>query len=763
MIQKNKGKLAAGALLLTAGLSLGLVQGEPAAARMEVNSYGELTWCTDSPVVHIRGNISSIGDEAFGRQKIQRFSTQGNAYYTTINGALCSKDGTILVKCPNQKSGSFTVPSSVKKIYANAFEGCRKLTSVIIPDSVEYIGKYAFKDCAELQSVRLDASIDTIREGTFEGCTSLESVRIPGKVKTIGYHAFKNCRSLTGMTLPESVESMSSGAFYACEQLRSVSLSSKIESIPYCAFSQCINLKKVDGINKVRLIDSYAFSGCEKLENISFPASLEEICSYAFLQCRKLGKVVIPKNTEKIGGSAFEEAASSFEVKAGNPNYSAREGLLLNETETYLVQAPVKSKGTLHMPDTVKNIRRDAFKGSEYRAIYLSQAVTTVYRTWFENCKYLETLVLSDQTQKIDGESYYKDQMKNLKQIRISRKNEMYCSRQGVIYTKDRREMVFFPSGKRGSITLPGTCKYIGSQMSYNRLNSIKVAETNKYFKETDGVLYNLAGTSVRAFPFAKTSYKIPAKCKNVDFLKNKKEHLRCRKILVSPKNTKYYAKAGVLFAKGNDELVYYPPAKKGAYTVPKSTTKIAGNAFKNAKYLTKLIITKNVQRGYGTRYYFAGCSRLKSVVVKPGKLNYIRMNFDECKSIRKLVFPSNIMTPNVSYLPEGVTIYGWENTGARGLAKRYDGNFVSRGTIPAIVAGPRVRKVIERYELSWRRSLDASGYQIYTGDSVLKTIKGNAVTRCYVKDVNDYSGIYIRAYRMVHGKKVYGKARRLN
>ena len=64
------------------------------------------------------------------------------------------------------------------------------------------------------------------------------------------------------------------------------------------------------------------------------------------------------------------------------------------------------------------------------------------------------------------------------------------------------------------------------------------------------------------------------------------------------------------------------------------------------------------------------------------------------------------------------------------------------------------MRKVIERYELSWKRSLDASGYQIYTGDSMLKTIKGNAVIRCYVKDANACSGIYIRAYRMVHGKK---------
>lgn len=761
MIQKNSRKWMMGAVLLAAGICL--MPGKPVSAGMEINSYGELTECTDSPVVNIGGNISSIGNDAFGNQKIVRFSTQGNAYYTTINGALCSKDGTILVKCPNQKSGSFTVPSSVKKIYANAFYGCKKLTSVTIPSSVEYIGSNAFADCTNLQTVRMEAKVDTLREGIFDGCVSLNSVRIPGTVKRIERDAFRRCKSLTKITIPESVESMGYRAFYACERLAYVNLSSKMDMIPYQAFYKCFKLKKVDGISKIRSIDSSAFYECERLEEISLPATLERISGYAFSGCRRLGKVVIPKNTEKIENHAFEEAASSFEVKAGNPSYTAREGMLLDETETSLIQAPVKGKGVIHIPDTVKRICYGALTGSEYRTIFLPAAVTTVDRGWFEGCKYLETIILPEQTQEIVGGSYYREQLKRLKQIRISDNNKNFRSQQGVIYTKDGREMVFFPSGKRGTINLPSTCKYIGSRLEYNRLSKITISDSNKYFREIDGVLYNVAGTSVRAFPLAKTSYKIPAKCKSIGFLKSGKADMRCRKISVSSKNKKYYAKNGVLFDRNTDELLYYPPAKKGAYTVPKNTTKIVGDAFKQAKYLTKLTITKNVQRGYGTKYRFAGCDRLKTVEVKAGKLNYIRMNFDECSSIRKLVFPSNIMTTDLRWLPAGVTIYGWENTGARDTAKMYDGKFVSRGTIPAVVAGPRVRKIVERYELSWKRSADASGYQIYTGDATLKNIKGASTTKCYVKNVDHYGEIYIRAYRMVHGKKVYGKARRLN
>lgn len=433
------------------------------------------------------GEISSIGNDAFGNQKIQRFSTQGNAYYTTINGALCSKDGTILVKCPNQKSGSFTVPSSVKKIYANAFYGCKKLTSITIPESVEYIGSNAFADCTGLQKVRIEAKIDTLREGVFSGCTSLSAIHIPGTVKRIDRSAFRRCKSLTQITLPESVESLGYGAFYACERLESMNLPSKIDSIPYQAFYKCYKLKKVDGMSGIRSIDTSAFYECERLESITLPASLERIESYAFSGCRRLGKVVIPKNTERIESYAFEEAASSFEVKAGNPSYTARGGLLLDETETTLIQAPVKGKGVIHIPDTVKKISHSALSGSGYRAIFLPASVKTVDRGWFEGCKYLETIVLPEETEEIVGGSYYRDRLKRLKQIRISDKNKNFRCQQGIIYTKDGREMVFYPSGKRGSIRLPSTCKYIRGSLEYNRLSKITVSESNTYFKEIDG------------------------------------------------------------------------------------------------------------------------------------------------------------------------------------------------------------------------------------------------------------------------------------
>lgn len=761
MKQKNTKKYGILLFLLVAFISL--LPQIKASAYEEVNSYGELLEYRGNPVVQIRGNVTSIGERAFEGQKIQRFVVRGNAYYTTINGALCSKDGTILVKCPTEKSGSFVVPSSVKKIYANAFSGCSKLTSVTIPDSVGNIGEYAFYGCKNLVKVKLPANITAIKESTFRGCASLENISIPDKVNRIENNAFRGCVALTEVTIPDSVEELGGGIYRGCERLRVVSLSGKLDRIPYEAFDNCIKLKKVEGMKNIRNIDARAFYGCERLEKITLPASLERISYEAFKGCSRLGTVVIPKNTETIENNAFKMAASAFEVKAGNPSYSSRDGLLFDEEEKTLVQAPAKGKGTLHIPDNVNGIYFSALQGTNYRTIILSKGLTKIDKGWFRECDQLETIVLPENTREIRGSYFGGDEIKHLKQIRISDSNTYFHCKQGVIYSKDDKSMIFFPNGKRGTLKLPSNCKNIGNLMEYNHLSQIKIADSNIYFKEIDGVLYNVAGTKIRAFPMAKTSYKIPAKCRNVEYLKQIKEDSNCKEIRVSSKNTKFYAKNGVLFHADTDELLFYPPAKKGAYKVPKSTSKISGNAFRDARYLTKLTISKNVQKGYGTVYKFAGCKKLHTVVVKDGELNYIRMNFDGCDNLNKLVFPSNIMTTKLDYLPSGVTIYGWENTGAREIAKDYEGHFVSRGTIPAIVAGPRVRKIVERYELSWKRSADASGYQIYTGDSTLKNIKGSSVKKCYVKDVEDYGSIYIRAYRMNHGKKVYGKARRLN
>lgn len=73
-----------------------------------------------------------------------------------------------------------SIPNTVTKIRACAFEECVNLVSIEIPDSVVSIGKSAFIGCTALEDVVLPAGITAIENFTFDGCESLKNVYFRG-------------------------------------------------------------------------------------------------------------------------------------------------------------------------------------------------------------------------------------------------------------------------------------------------------------------------------------------------------------------------------------------------------------------------------------------------------------------------------------------------------------------------------------------------------------------------------------------------------
>ena len=88
---------------------------------------------------------------------------------------------------------SVSIPSTVKKIYENAFSACPNLKTLTLAEGLEEIGQMA-----------------------FWFCTSLESVVIPSSVTTIGANAFADCVNLKSVTLPRSFESQVDAIFAGC-------------------------------------------------------------------------------------------------------------------------------------------------------------------------------------------------------------------------------------------------------------------------------------------------------------------------------------------------------------------------------------------------------------------------------------------------------------------------------------------------------------------------------------------------------------------
>ena len=204
--------------------------------------------------------IGTLDDSALGgagRNLTGYFVDEKNTAYTSVDGILFSKDGTVLVAYPQGKKDtsysipesvtciasdafggsrltSVTIPESVTSIRLGAFFGCDGLTSITIPKSVVSIGDLALADCANLSNIYADeentvyTSVDGIlfnKEKTtlvvYPSGRKNTSYRIPGGVTSIGDYAFDGC-GLTSVTIPGSVTSIGSSAFSGCPSLKDV-------------------------------------------------------------------------------------------------------------------------------------------------------------------------------------------------------------------------------------------------------------------------------------------------------------------------------------------------------------------------------------------------------------------------------------------------------------------------------------------------------------------------------------------------------------
>lgn len=236
-----------------------------------VKSIGDYAFsrCYGLATVKIPASVTSIGRGAF--DVLDSFEVDsGNAFYSSTNGMLCSKDGRTLIRGVN---GNVTIPSCVTNIARGAFDcwlmECKgRLKSVTIPSSVKIIGgparadefwrngqDSAFGCCSGLLSFVVDEANSTYssRNGllcTKDGRTLICGVNgdviIPLGVTNIGRSAFHGYCGLKSVTIPSSVTRIEERAFAVCIRLASLTIPSTVTNIDCRAFMACPNLKTID-------------------------------------------------------------------------------------------------------------------------------------------------------------------------------------------------------------------------------------------------------------------------------------------------------------------------------------------------------------------------------------------------------------------------------------------------------------------------------------------------------------------------------------
>ena len=203
--------------------------------------------CSGLTSFTIGDNITSLGEDAFygcsGLTEI--IASENNKSYSSVDGVLFSKDKSILIAFPIQKTNNYSIPDFVTSIGRTAFYYCSKLTSITIPNSVTSIGEYAFYNCFGLDSITIPNSVTTIGGGAFYGCSGFTSITIPNSVTVIGSQAFYDCSRLNSVTIPNSVTYIGYSAFENCRRLKSITIPNSVTYIGYNAFKWCISLKDI--------------------------------------------------------------------------------------------------------------------------------------------------------------------------------------------------------------------------------------------------------------------------------------------------------------------------------------------------------------------------------------------------------------------------------------------------------------------------------------------------------------------------------------
>ena len=308
---------------------------------------------------------------------------EDNPYYKSVDGAVYSKDGTVLYSLPIAKftdaDGTLTIPDGVQRIEKNAcsviqmdydyWADMQRVKKIVLPEGLTYIG----------------------RDG-LSGYRNCETLRFPDSLKMVGPESFQGLESLKELDL-NCIEEIGTAAFAygGMEVVRG---------------DHVVSYGGKDDLLQGTILSSAVFRGCDQLKTIYIPATARRVCGYEPVD----GKLVYNVNQERDEMLFHCISLEKIIVDPANPYFSSDEdGVLYNKDKTLLLHYPLgKETETYTVADSVKEIDRYAFSFMQKTdRVILPPHLETLGYAAFAWCWTLKEVVIQSDLKTIEPGTFY--------------------------------------------------------------------------------------------------------------------------------------------------------------------------------------------------------------------------------------------------------------------------------------------------------------------------------------------------------------------
>lgn len=288
--------------------------------------------------------------------------------------------------------------TQVSQISEAMFCECSSLYEILLPNTITSIGNEAFEACKKLTSVDLSKTkTATIGVKGFAYCDNLSKIQFPTTLTLIDDGAFiedKNLRSVQNLE-KTVVTKIGYGVFESCSNLSSVKLPQTLSTLGESAFKGCSNLTAVSGFENtaVKVLEARTFANCSSLSTLSLARGLTEIRTEAMIDCsalRNLDSLSTTKVTT-IGKSALKDTA-------GLTSISLPASTFVSFAESAFENSGVQKINNLKNCSKFKSFGASSFMNSGLKEIEFPNCTFSIEASAFKNCTALTKATFNSKT-----------------------------------------------------------------------------------------------------------------------------------------------------------------------------------------------------------------------------------------------------------------------------------------------------------------------------------------------------------------------------